>query len=175
MQPSTRAFHELRTCLDDQCVRALDNSGARGLCGRCYRRRRANGSLGEFHRIRSDDPATQFFAKVDAAGVCWEWRAAVNNRGYGKFRQMFAHRWAWEYLIGPIPDGLTIDHLCRNIVCVNPDHLEVVTKAENNRRAHGHRTACIRGHAYAEHGYTVPKTGHRWCLLCQQMRRAGAL
>lgn len=175
MQPNTRAFHTERTCAQGGCDRPLDSHGGRGLCARHYHRHFTAGTLDQFPRLRTVDPATQFFAKVDARGVCWEWRAAINEQGYGRFGQRYAHRWAWEHLIGPIPDAMTLDHLCRNSVCVNPDHLEVVTLAENSHRAHGHRTACVRGHAYAEHGYIAPKTGYRWCLLCRRMRNRGEL
>lgn len=82
----------------------------------------------------------RFWSKVDASGDCWEWTAGVNNRGYGYFHvavgqsPVGAHRFAYEQLVGPIPDGLVIDHLCRNPPCVNPDHLEPVRFRENLMR-----------------------------------------
>jgi hypothetical protein len=72
---------------------------------------------------------------------CWPWLAATNNRGYGvtsrggRGTRIYAHRLAWELERGPIPEGLTIDHLCRNRGCINVRHMEVVTLAENIRRA----------------------------------------
>lgn len=75
---------------------------------------------------------------VPATGRCWTWTADLCSRGYGqigwKGHSKLAHRRAYELLVGPIPDGLVLDHLCRNQSCVNPAHLEPVTRAENNRR-----------------------------------------
>lgn len=80
---------------------------------------------------------------------CWLWTGARNSRGYGQWgvngRSRSVHRVAYEALVGPIPDGLTIDHLCSNKLCVNPEHLEPVTGAENTARAHEHRHACCHG------------------------------
>jgi hypothetical protein len=83
-------------------------------------------------------PEERFWAKVDANGVCWEWLAGKLPTGYGSFRvngkSLYAHRFAWETLMGPIPAGLVLDHLCRNPSCVNPDHLEPVTDKVNINR-----------------------------------------
>ena len=80
----------------------------------------------------------RFWAKVRVSGDCWEWTGATNSRGYGCLvrdkRGYLAHRYAYTLAVGPIPDGLTIDHLCGNKRCVRPEHLEPVTVAENIRR-----------------------------------------
>lgn len=81
----------------------------------------------------------KFYAKVEVTGFCWHWRGSLNENGYGMSylgggRQL-AHRRMYELLVGPIPEGLTLDHLCRIRFCVNPDHLEPVTLLENLARA----------------------------------------
>ena len=94
--------------------------------------------------------ADRFWSKVDRTDPagCWMWLGQVNQWGYGHFRRtpradrpgpsatVKAHRFAYELLIGPIPAGLTLDHLCGRRACVRPDHLEPVTNAENLRRRH---------------------------------------
>lgn len=78
----------------------------------------------------------RFLAKVffDTINGCWLFTACWERGGYGHFQHGRAHRWAYEHFVGPIPEGLHIDHLCRVRCCVNPDHLEPVTPEENFRR-----------------------------------------
>lgn len=71
--------------------------------------------------------------------------------------------------MGPIPGGMTVDHLCTNKVCVNPEHLEVVTIAENSSRRHGNRVFCNRGHSMSD-AYERPDGGGRMCKTCLNMR-----
>lgn len=129
----------------------------------------------------------RFWPKVDLSGPgCWLWTAGTNRDGYGSFRvgsqsdgtrrHVLAHRWAYEHLVGPIPEGLTIDHLCRVRHCVNPDHLEPVSHAENTRRGESGRnqrikTHCPQGHPYDEEN-TYMWNDHRYCRACQRARRA---
>jgi hypothetical protein len=96
---------------------------------------------------------------------CWEWQHATTN-GYGVVqidgRLQRAHRAAYELSGKQIPEGLHIDHLCRNRACINPAHLEPVTQAENNRRAGAARTHCPYGHLLPPHG-----TKRRACKTCK--------
>ncbi len=86
------------------------------------------------HLGRHGTEDEHFWIKVVKSSTCWDWVGA-NNKGYGIFRGQRAHRWAYEHTIGPIPDGLTIDHLCMNRSCVNPAHMEPVSRSENSKRA----------------------------------------
>lgn len=95
----------------------------------------------------------RFWAKVTKTETCWLWTGAVTSRGYGCVgiggKRYLTHRVAYEALVGPIPAGLTIDHVkprCTSKLCCNPAHLEPVTQAENNRRAAALITHCKRGH-----------------------------
>lgn len=112
---------------------------------------------------------------------CWEWLAATTSKGYGIFNAVkgaptTAHRFAYEQANGPIPDGLQIDHLCRNRSCVNPAHLEPVAARENIRRGMSvsavtmRTNTCQRGHALTDENTMYYKDGHRRCRACEHIR-----
>jgi hypothetical protein len=115
-----------------------------------------------------------------AESGCWEWTRGKLPQGYGVVsiagRPWRAHRALFEILAGPIPDGLGLDHLCRNRCCVNPDHLEPVTTRENLMRGatlaarNAVKTHCPRGHAYDE-ANTRQHNGRRFCRACESQRR----
>lgn len=99
--------------------------------------------------------ADRFWSKVRKDDACWEWLGTFTRGGYGFFRGgalgTRPHRIAYQLEVGPIADGEWLDHLCLNPQCVRPDHLEVVTPAENMRRGLGSKpgTHCARGHVLA--------------------------
>lgn len=115
---------------------------------------------------------------VETTG-CWEWRRSSDRTGYGQFydrnrRSIGAYRWGYEQLVGPIPAGLDLDHLCRNRACVNPMHLEPVTRRVNLLRGdtipakHAARSTCPRGHKYDY----FPPSGGRRCRCCDKALKA---
>ena len=125
---------------------------------------------------------TRFWSKVNRTETCWLWAGASNPQGYGHLRvgkkHVRAHRYAYELLVGPIPEGLQLDHLCCVTSCVNPAHLEPVTAQENMRRRQERSEACRRGHRWDEPGvaWIKPSSGRRACRKCmtlsQRKRRA---
>lgn len=181
-------------CSIDDCDRAV---ASRGWCKAHYKR-----------WMRTGDPAHEFpsvgdrwIAKINQAGPlpefaphlgpCWIWTGTVGTHGYGQFKiagwPYAAHRFTYELMIGPIPEGLELDHLCRVTACVNPAHLEPVTGWENQMRSpvapsaiNARKTQCIHGHPFDEvNTYRPPgKPSWRMCRTCmaegQRRRRATA-
>lgn len=117
------------------------------------------------------------YIQVPESG-CWIWEARIAPSGYGIFwnagKNRRAHRIAYELYREPIPEGMTLDHLCRVTCCVNPWHLEVVTVRENLRRGNGicavntRKTHCKYGHALDAINTLVRKPGERVCLTCKR-------
>lgn len=123
----------------------------------------------------------RFFAKVDGGDytTCWNWVGGKCRSGYGRFAIVGhtlkqAHRVAWSFLRGDIPEGLELDHLCRNTSCVNPWHLEPVSPLENTQRAAAHhrgsRTECRVGHDLTAPG-AYPWYAGDGCHRCLECRR----
>jgi hypothetical protein len=120
--------------------------------------------------------ATKFEVRDDG---CWEWIAGLDSNGYGQFwvkgHNSRAHRTVWEEVVGVIPDGLHLDHLCRNIKCVNPDHLEPVTCRENLLRGNTAnarnvlKTHCSKGHEFTDENTYVSTSGKRKCRECNRV------
>jgi len=138
------------------------------------------------------DAKVRFWAKINKSGPipqhrpslgpCWLWVAGLKN-GYGEFnlgtgenwRAEYAHIFSYQLACGPVPENLELDHLCRIKSCVNPDHLEAVTHAENLRRSwwatHKPKTHCAYGHIYSEaNTYVKPKDGRKECRICRVIK-----
>lgn len=108
--------------------------------------------------------------------ACWTWTGALDADGYGTMRRTGggtepAHRYVYREMVGAIPEGLHLDHLCARRTCVNPAHLEPVTPAVNVRRALlGRRnTHCRRGHVYED---GLGSRAKRYCRACHALRQA---
>lgn len=167
-------------CSIDGCGREVH---ARGWCKKHHQNWVRGGDPVPLSRKPVED---RFWAKVNPTGFCWEWTGYVHRSGYGAFTPhegetpQQAHRFAYELLIGPIPEGLVIDHLCRNKSCVNPDHLEPVTIQENTLRGYSEsamnarKTHCKNGHEFTPENMWISGVGARLCRACylaKQRRR----
>lgn len=168
---------------------------AKGFCGLHYRRWKTTGDpLG---LLVEPDPERRFWAKVEKTESCWLWMGSLTEDGYPRFAEskvseFKAHRWAYEHVVGPIPDWMQLDHLCHTLDpnchsgtdcvhrrCVRVDHLEVVTPKINVLRSqsfvavNARKTHCVHGHELSpENLYDAPSLeGERRCLVCK--RRLG--
>jgi hypothetical protein len=110
----------------------------------------------------------RFVERVPFSG-CWIWIGFIDWYGYGRVGKKQSHRVAYELVNGPIPEGLVIDHLCRVRCCVNPAHLEAVTRAVNNERgAWSSKTHCAQGHEFDVNNTGTRTNGGRYCKECQR-------
>lgn len=117
--------------------------------------------------------------KYDKCTSCLEWIGSKEDKmGYGKFvyeNGQYAHRYSYEYFIGPIPDGMTIDHLCENPSCVNPFHLTLATQRDNILRGNNicarnaRKTHCKRGHEFTPENTMLLRGGRRQCRECTRV------
>lgn len=131
--------------------------------------------------VKAWRPAAERFREgYDIVGECWIWRGAKSSKGYAYFRddsgkKVSVHRFAYKRLVGPIPIGLVIDHLCKNPGCCNPAHLEAVTNRENVMRGSIGQiqktvTHCKRGHEYSPENVWIEPNGGRRCKACARER-----
>lgn len=119
------------------CTECGAKSIARRLCKPCYYRLRRKGELAA-HSILG--PGDVFWSRIRKVGACWEWTGARNTYGYGVFllpgeKPVRAHRYAYTLAKGPITPGLVVMHSCDNPGCINPSHLSLGSRGDNNRDA----------------------------------------
>jgi hypothetical protein len=135
------------------------------------------------------DPVERFWAKVEKTDTCWLWTAALNSNSYGHIdvdgHSVKAHRFSYELLVGPVPEGLDLDHLCRVRHCVRPDHLQPVTRPTNILRGngmgarHSRQTHCVHGHPLSGNNLLYSSNGTqcgrpRFARRCREcLRRNG--
>lgn len=167
------AMEATRACSDPSCDRPAHT---RGMCSMHYQRAvRAGLPLGQWRTLE-----TRLWARlVEAPSGCWEWQGATSS-GYGTIRYdgrtQYVHRVTWQELRSEIPDGLELDHLCKNTRCANPWHLDPVTSAVNLARstnpASTHRRAatCKNGHPKTTENVYISPTGRRQCQPCKLQR-----
>lgn len=121
---------------------------------------------------------------VEQESGCWLWTGAPDSHGYsqimvgsrvdGSRRLMRGHVVSYEHFVGPVPEGLELNHLCRNRLCVNPDHLEPVTRRVNTLRGnspaakHAKKKRCPKGHPYKGKNLRITKQGQRVCVTCRR-------
>ncbi len=170
-EPYTRRIVGQKFCGLDSCDSPYV---ANGLCGKHLARLTLTGTT---DNARDKSEEQKFWERVseDHPLGCWVWTGAVWKGGsnrYGRFGNLRAHRWSYEHHVGPIPEGLVIDHLCRNTLCVNPEHLEAVTDKVNILRGisppalNALRDECKRGHPLSGDNLVATKSGNRQCRKC---------
>lgn len=161
-------------CTIGGCGEDVDSHG---YCVKHLRRWQKWGDPHYVAKIQHDD-VTRFHSKILVSDSgCWLWQDVPEANGYARFSvgmgRELAHRWSYEHYCGSIPEGMTIDHLCRVKHCVNPEHLEVVTQKVNNLRSdnlaalNARKVKCLRGHPFdSANTYVNPSTGARHCRRC---------
>lgn len=172
---------DMSKCVNPNCTSGKKIKGL-GLCENCLRRYRRGTLTIEQHllrpRLTHNYPERKAkYVRIDSHG-CWQWTGPLDRHGYGYTavnvdgarRNTGAHRYVYENEVGPVPEGLDLDHLCRVITCVNPSHLEPVTRSENLIRGARARTECRNGHDLTVEGAFYPGTGR--CYAC--LRRGWA-
>jgi hypothetical protein len=138
---------------------------------------------GQFQPVPLQD---RLNARINKTDTCWLWTGKVDKTGYGSFgmrvdqacRTRSAHKIVYETLVGPVPESMQLDHLCKIPLCVNPEHLEIVSPKENIMRSNGlasinaKKTHCKYGHEFTEANTYVPskRPNRRYCRTCAGMK-----
>ena len=168
-----KGFKGIPKCCVEDCTRINDS---RGYCKLHYDRFMKHGDpLTGAVQTRIEQFSSSY--RVDTDG-CWIWTRSLVTKGYAAFwdgQMVTGHRWSYEHFIGPVPQGLQLDHLCRVRACVNPEHLEPVTVAQNVLRGIGlsainaRKTHCKRGHPFDTANTYIASNGSRCCRPCKAM------
>lgn len=170
----------MNPCIEPDCDRPRR---AQGRCGKHYQAARAHGVLATI-QPQGRTALERFYAYLDThdPAQCWRWQGATDKDGYGVFSPsgkgtVRVHRWAYEQLVGPIPDGLVLDHLCEQRDCANPQHTRPTTNRNNVLRSatspsavNARKAECHQGHALAGDNLTVNANGARLCRICERER-----
>lgn len=161
------------TCAVDGCESPREK---RDWCEKHYQRWKKYGDASIFIPSRDLTPEDHFWSQVDAWD-CWLWMGKLDPTDYGSFSRFpilgtKAHRISYFLLVGELPKELVLDHLCRIRHCVNPDHLELVTRSVNSRRGapaaiNRSKTHCPEGHEYLGGNLVIDTRGSRNCRVCR--------
>ena len=174
-----------QSCKVPDCQKPAKNAG---YCWSHYHRVSRHGAPLAGGPFRGPEfQAARFWSYVEkrGPGECWLWTGGTTGDGYGRFnlrggashKNSGAHRFAYEALRGPIPAEVVIDHLCRNRLCINPSHMELVTTQENVRRGRAGQHQARKTHCPQGHPYDLMNTrfhnGSRFCRQCKLLRKVG--
>lgn len=172
---ANQAKRPIRYCSVEGCERR--NFG-HGFCQMHYARWRRHGDPLVVDESRQPKPLRERLLgriNIDPNTGCWIWRGFRKPDGYARVgrngKLVYVHVASYEEFVGPVPEGLELDHLCRNPSCLNPDHLEPVTHAENIRRGQAgenmrQKTHCPKGHPYSGDNLYIGGDGKRRCRAC---------
>ena len=169
------AMKATRTCSVVDCEKPVKTLKS-GMCGMHVSRLDRTGTT-DLRPYDHQAATERFWSKVDKTATCWLYGGTILSSGYGQFKVQYrvymAHRYAYEVSVGPIPDGLTLDHVkdrgCAHLNCVNPAHLEPVTQVENLRRSgavsavNSRKTEC----PTCGSAYSVDGNDQRFCKPCR--------